>query len=112
MACVIRSFQTIFFHMTLAFPKSMLTPFSSSEVKKAVWILKNNKSTGMDQINVEIIKYSPEVVHKKLQIYATILQQQESIEMNHARNFNNTTKARKTEGTNIKSSTNNSFIRT
>ena len=44
----------------------MLTPFTSSQVRKAVWTLKNDKSPGMDQINVELIKYSLEVVYKKI----------------------------------------------
>ena len=35
----------------------MLTPFTSLEIRKAIWTLKNNKSLGMDQINVELIKY-------------------------------------------------------
>ena len=44
----------------------MSTLFTSSEIRKAVWTLKNNKSPGMDQINVELIKYSPEVVYEKI----------------------------------------------
>ena len=44
----------------------MPTPFTSSEIRRAVWTLKNDKSSGMDQINVELIKYSPEVVYEKI----------------------------------------------
>ena len=33
--------------------------------KKSSMTLKNNKSHGMDQISVELIKYSPEIVYKK-----------------------------------------------
>ena len=44
----------------------MSTLFTPSEIKKAVWTLKNNKSSGMDQINVELIKYSPKVVYEKI----------------------------------------------
>ena len=41
----------------------------------------------MDQINVEPIKHSLEVVHKKLQIYTTILQPQESTPMKSRTEF-------------------------
>ena len=44
----------------------MSTLFTSSEIRKTVWTLKNNKSQGINQINVELIKYSPEVVHEKI----------------------------------------------
>ena len=44
-------------------PTPMLSRFTSSEIRRAVWTLKN-KSPRMDQINVELIKYSPEVVYK------------------------------------------------
>ena len=43
----------------------MLTPFTSSEIRKTVWTLKNNKSSRMDQISVELIEYSPGVVYQK-----------------------------------------------
>ena len=43
-------------------PTPMSTLFTSSEIRKWVWTLKNNKSPGMDQIDVELIKYSPKVV--------------------------------------------------
>ena len=83
--------------------------YCSSEIRKAVWPLKNNKSPGMDQINVEQIKYSPEVVYEKI---ADIYNNNAATgkHPNHARNLKSTTKARKTKRTNIKSSTNNSFI--
>ena len=66
---------------------TMSTLFTSSEIRKAVWILKNNKSTAMDQINVELIKYSPKVVYKKLQIYTTISQSQGSTQMKSRTKF-------------------------
>ena len=47
-------------------PTPMSTLFTSSEIRKAVWTLKNYISPGMDQINVELIKYSPEVVYDKI----------------------------------------------
>ena len=54
-------------------PTPMSTLFTSSKIRKAVWTLKNNKSPGMDQINVELIKYSPEVVYEKIaDIYSNI----------------------------------------
>ena len=31
-----------------------------------------NKNPGMDQINVELIKYSPEIIHKKSQMYTVL----------------------------------------
>ena len=47
-------------------PTPMSTQFASSEIRKAVWNLKNDKIPAMDQINVELIKYSPEVVYEKI----------------------------------------------
>ena len=47
-------------------PTPMSILLTSSEKRKAVWTLKNSKSPGMDQINVELIKYSPEVVYEKI----------------------------------------------
>ena len=44
-------------------------------------ILKNNKSPKMKQMNLEIINYSQEIVHKKLEMYRIILQQQNNIQM-------------------------------
>ena len=47
---------------------NMSTLFTSSGMRKAVWTLKNNKTPRMDQINVELINYSPEVVYEKIYI--------------------------------------------
>ena len=44
----------------------MSTLFTSSEKRKAVLTLKNNKSPGMDEINVELIKYSAGSVYEKI----------------------------------------------
>ena len=52
--------------MQKALPTPMLTPFTSSEIRKVVWTLKVNKSLEMDQINVELTKYSPEVVYENI----------------------------------------------
>ena len=49
-------------------PAPMSTLFTSSGIRKAVWTLKNNKTPRMDQINVELINYSPEVVYEKIYI--------------------------------------------
>ena len=43
----------------------MSSLFTSSEIRKAVWTLKNNKSPGIDQIKEGLTKYSPEVVYEK-----------------------------------------------
>ena len=86
--------------------KALPIPMSTTEIRKAVSTLKNIKSPGMDQVNIELLKYLLEVVYEKItDIYNNIAAR------NHARNFKSTTKARKTERTNIKSSSNNSFIR-
>ena len=44
----------------------MSTLFTSSEIKKAVWTLKDNERPKIDQINIELIKYTPEVVYEKI----------------------------------------------
>ena len=67
---IARYFENIFYTNTTPMQKVLPTPmstlFTSSEIRKAVWTLKNNKSPGMDQINVELIKYSPKVVYEKI----------------------------------------------
>ena len=51
-------FENIFYTnatpMQNVLPTPMSTLFTSSEIRKAVWTLKNNKSPGMDQINIEL----------------------------------------------------------
>ena len=67
---IAKYFENIFYAnptpMQNVLPTPMSTLFTSSEIRKAVRTLKNNKSSGMDQINVELIKYSPEVVYEKV----------------------------------------------
>ena len=47
--------------------------FTISGIRKAVPTLKSNKSSGIDQINIELIKYSLEVLHEKIaDIYKNI----------------------------------------
>ena len=55
---------------------------TSSETRKAAWTLKNNKSLGMDEINVELIKYSPGVVYENLQKYIYIYKSVEDLRRN------------------------------
>ena len=58
---IARYFEYIFYTNATPTQKVLPTPmstlFTSSEIRKAAWTLKNNKSSGMDQINIEIIKY-------------------------------------------------------
>ena len=68
-------------------PTPMSTLFTSSEIRKAVWTLKNNKSPRMDQINVELIKYHQKLCMKKSQLYTTILQPQGSTQMKSSTEF-------------------------
>ena len=67
---IAKYFEHIFYTnatpMQNVLPTPMSTPFTSSEIRKAVWTLKNNINPGMDQIDVELIKYSPEVVYEKI----------------------------------------------
>ena len=64
----------------------MSTLFISSEIRKAVWTLKNNKSPRMNQTNVELIRYSPEVIYEKMTC-TTILQPQGTIQMKSRMGF-------------------------
>ena len=45
-------------------PTEMTTPFTVTEVQKAVKSLKNNKSAGCDDLKAELIKHSPENIHQ------------------------------------------------
>ena len=60
---IAKYFKNIFYAnatpMQNVLPIPMSTLFTSSEIRKEV-------SSGMDQINVELIKYSPEVVYEKI----------------------------------------------
>ena len=44
----------------------MEPPFEYEEVRKAARKLKNNKSTGRDEVNAEYIKYAPDILHKQI----------------------------------------------
>ena len=67
---IAKYFENIFYTngtpMQNVLPTPMSALFTSSEIRKLVWTLKNNKSPGMDQINKELIKYSPEALHEKI----------------------------------------------
>ena len=47
-------------------PTKMRTPFTAEEIKEAAKSLKNGKSTGIDEMNAEYIKYAPIEVHHKI----------------------------------------------
>ena len=50
----------------------LTTPFDKEEIEKAARKLKNNKSTGIDEIKAELIKYAPENVFETIaDIYNT-----------------------------------------
>ena len=44
----------------------MKRPFTEVEIRKSVSRLKNNKSTGIDDISAEMIKYSPKIVYQQI----------------------------------------------
>ena len=44
-------------------PTEMKSLFTEVEIRKSVSKLKNNKSTEIDDISAEMIKYSPKIVH-------------------------------------------------
>ena len=53
-------------------PCEMTTPFDKEEIEKAARKLKNNKSTGIDEIKAELIKYAPQNVFETIaDIYNT-----------------------------------------
>ncbi len=66
-------FSVVFHHVGNTFlllvalpaePHDMITSFTADEIEKAARSLKNNKSTGIDNIKAELIKYAPNNVHK------------------------------------------------
>ena len=42
-------------------PTVMQIPFTTEEIKKAIMSLKNNKSTGIDNVKAELLKIGPEI---------------------------------------------------
>ena len=44
----------------------MKRPFTEVEIRKSVGRLKNNKSTEIDDISAEMIKYSPKIVYQQI----------------------------------------------
>ena len=51
-------------------PTEMERPFTEVEITKSVSRLKNNKSTGIDNISAEMIKYSPKIVYQEMQTFS------------------------------------------
>ena len=47
-------------------PCRITNPFTAKEIKKNVNCMKNRKSPGPDNVNVELIKYAPESVHQEI----------------------------------------------
>ena len=47
-------------------PHKMVTPFTADEIAKAAKKLKNGKSPGPDNVELELIKYAPIEVHKEI----------------------------------------------
>ena len=46
-------------------PTEIKRPFTEVEIRKSVSRLKNNKSTGIDDISAEMIKYSTKIVYQQ-----------------------------------------------
>ena len=47
-------------------PTEMRNPFTEEEIRKAAKSLKNNKSTGIDDLPAELIKYAPDKTHQTI----------------------------------------------
>ena len=47
-------------------PIEMKRSFTEVDVRKSVSRLKNNKSTGIDEISAEMIKYIPKIVYQQI----------------------------------------------
>ena len=47
-------------------PKTVEPPFHHQETEKAARKLKNNKSTGSDEIHAELVKHEPEVLYAQI----------------------------------------------
>ena len=45
-------------------PTEMTIPFTAEEIGDSATKLKNGKSTGIDEVNAEFIKYAPKVIHE------------------------------------------------
>ena len=47
-------------------PETMRIPFTAVEIEKASKKLKNNKSSGKDNVAPEYIKYAPQIIHQEI----------------------------------------------
>ena len=70
-------FKKIFFKNAETYPNitpvPMSQPFTKEEVKEAVKGMKNGKSPGIDEVNVELIKYATQEIYSKIaDIYNSI----------------------------------------
>ena len=63
-------FKSIFYKnaepITNVEPVKMITPFTAREIKTVTRNLKNNKTPGKDDINIELIKHSPEIIYQQI----------------------------------------------
>ena len=63
-------FKKIFFKNAETYPKitpvPMSQPFTKEEVNEAVRSMKNGKSPGIDEVNVELIKYATQEIYSKI----------------------------------------------
>ena len=61
-------------------PTEMRTPFNGEEIEKAAKRLKNGKSPGSDEVNLEMIKYAPRSIFKEMaEIYNTVAKDGDSV---------------------------------
>ena len=61
-------------------PKEMKQPFTGKEINKASKSLKNGKSAGTDNIEIEFVKYAPISIHKEIaKIFNTVAKSGEEI---------------------------------
>ena len=49
-------------------PTDMNVPFSSEEIRKALFSMKNNKSAGIDEIKLELLKYGCDEILERISV--------------------------------------------
>ena len=50
----------------LSNPQAMRNPFTSSEISDAINKLRNNRSSGLDNVTAELLKYGPAILHDEI----------------------------------------------
>ena len=50
----------------LSNPQAMRNPFTSSEISSAINKLRNNRSSGLDNVTAELLKYGPAILHDEI----------------------------------------------